>query len=690
MHAAVGCALDHTHTFALAAPSRSAHPSSALAHLHTMGVPGLWPALASAGVDRTLAELAWAHWDTPGGTHAPLRLGIDASLWLFHARKAQGGRNPALRALFFRLARLLRLPVVPVFVLDGAQRPAFKRDAAVYTGTHAIQAQFCAMLDAFRFPHWTAPGEAEAELAWMNRAGLLDAVLTDDVDALLFGARVVVRNHAWRDDDPIDGTDDDDDAIVRAAVYDTRRGTWALDADGMVLVAVLAGADYDTRGMLHCGVKTAVGLAEAGLGARLLRGFRDAYDSERDATRPSAAWTAHVAAWRVELCRELATNASGRLPRRMPKLASDVAPDFLCSAEARRVLASYVWPHTSERDPVRAADARRVCTGAPVDLGGLAAVVAAQFQWTSATLAQRFVRLVFPGVLVQELQRHAQTHDDARPEACTAASARPTRGAVATSPSKGRRTAPSPTTSPMREITAYFARVQAHSPPRARRSSRVLQAHATRTTSVGTEVRVSYDPGAYLAQLPGAAPADVQRVWVPERLLLAAGTPERAVYRTYEAQQRRKLASPSKKARAADQPALTAFFQVQKGGASAVRKEATCAGAQQDMAVRAGAGAGKGPRAVAPASSAAPVQAVPAEAASDVFGVVRAPPQRAPQHTTTAARPPAPPIAAPDTPDTSVEFVGMRAADVSGETSVSSVESPRALLLRVCRPSHIS
>lgn len=680
-----------------ATPSRSPRPRAALthpppsAHLHTMGVPGLWPALAGAGVDRTLAELAWAHWDGPGGTHAPLRLGIDASLWLFHARKAQGGRNPALRALFFRLARLLRLPVVPVFVLDGAHRPAFKRDAAVYTGTHAIQAQFCAMLDAFRFPHWTAPGEAEAELGWMNRVGLLDAVLTDDVDALLFGARVVVRNHAWRDDDPIDGTDDDDDdAIVRAAVYDTRCGTWALDADGMVLVAVLAGADYDTRGMLHCGVKTAVGLAEAGLGARLLRGFRDAYDAERDATHPSAAWTAHVAAWRVELCRELATNASGRLPRRMPKLASDVAPDFLCSAEARRVLASYVWPHTSERDPVRAADARRVCTGAPVDLGGLAAVVAAHFQWTSATLAQRFVRLVFPGVLVQELQRHAQTHDDARPEAYAAASARPTRGAVATSPSKGRRTAPSPTTSPMREITAYFARVQAHSPPRARRSSRVLQAHAKRTTSVGTEVRVSFDPGAYLAQLPGAASADVQRVWVPERLLLAAGTPERAVYRTYEAQQRRKLASPSKKARAADQPALTAFFQVEKGSASAGRKEAARAGTQQGMAVRAGVGAGKGSRSVAPAPSAAPVPAVPAEAASDVFGVVRAPPQRAPPRTTTAARPPASPVAAPETPDASVEFVGMRAADVSGETSVSSVESPRALLLRVCRPSHIS
>ncbi|WFC95753.1 hypothetical protein MBRA1_002407 [Malassezia brasiliensis] len=649
-----------------------------------MGVPGLWPALASAGVDRTLAELAWAHWDRPGGTHAPLRLGIDASLWLFHARKAQGGRNPALRALFFRLARLLRLPIVPVFVLDGAQRPAFKRDAAVYTGTHAIQTQFCEMLDAFRFPYWTAPGEAEAELAWMNRAGILDAVLTDDADALLFGAQVVVRNHAWRDDDPADDADDED-AVVRAAVYDTRLGTWALDTDGMVLVAMLSGADYDPRGMLHCGVKTAVGLAEAGLGARLLRGFRDAYDAERDATQLSAAWMAHAAAWRVELCRELATNASGRLPRRMPKLASDVAPDFLCSAEARRVLASYVWPHTSEHDPARAADARRLCTGGRVHLGNLAAVVAAHFHWTSATLAQRFVRLVFPGVLMQELQQYAQTHDEARPETCAAAAvARATRR-TATTPPKGRRTAPSPTASPVREITAYFARIQAHSPPQPRRRSCVLQAHATRTTSTGTEVRVSYDPSAYVAQLPGTASADVQRVWVPECLLLAAGTPERAVYRAYEAQQRRKLTSPSKKARAADQPALTAFFRVEK---PARRNEAVRVGAAQGKATCVGAQPGKELPAAVSEPSVAPVRPEPPKPPSDVFGDVRTPPHP-PRHIP-AARPPTSCVVAPSTPDTSVEFLGMRAADTSGETSVSSIESPRALLQRVCRPSYIS
>ena len=38
-----------------------------------------------------------------------------------------------------------------------------------------------------------APGEAEAELAQFNSMGLIDAVLTDDVDALVFGATCVLR-----------------------------------------------------------------------------------------------------------------------------------------------------------------------------------------------------------------------------------------------------------------------------------------------------------------------------------------------------------------------------------------------------------------------------------------------------------------------------------------------------------------
>jgi holliday junction resolvase YEN1 len=39
-----------------------------------------------------------------------------------------------------------------------------------------------------------APGEAEAELAHLNCIGAVDAVLTGDSDAFVFGAMTVIRD----------------------------------------------------------------------------------------------------------------------------------------------------------------------------------------------------------------------------------------------------------------------------------------------------------------------------------------------------------------------------------------------------------------------------------------------------------------------------------------------------------------
>ena len=38
-------------------------------------------------------------------------------------------------------------------------------------------------------------GEAEAELAFLNRIGVIDGVLTDDVDTFIFGANMVIRKY---------------------------------------------------------------------------------------------------------------------------------------------------------------------------------------------------------------------------------------------------------------------------------------------------------------------------------------------------------------------------------------------------------------------------------------------------------------------------------------------------------------
>ncbi|WFD32486.1 hypothetical protein MSPP1_003534 [Malassezia sp. CBS 17886] len=347
-----------------------------------MGVPGLWTELASVGSNTTLAAYAWTAW--PRGEDAPgtlLRVGVDATQWVYQAQKARGGVNPVLRTLFFRLARLLALPVHPVFVFDGPHRPPVKRGAAVYTGPHAITAPFCAFIEHFGFTHWTAPAEAEAELAWMNRARLVDVVLTDDVDALAFGALVVLRPRgrggAPADEGDQGGASDATPALpplrasspLRASrppgpapvplppvddslpvtLFDTRTTALPLTPDGMVLVAMLSGGDYCVHGVVHCGIKTAAALARAGHGATLIDAFRRTHTPSAVLTVDDA-WACAMARWRARLGTELAENTSGALGTRMPRLAASL-PGTLWTQDAdRRCLHNYIHPRTSSRD----------------------------------------------------------------------------------------------------------------------------------------------------------------------------------------------------------------------------------------------------------------------------------------------------------------------------------------------------
>lgn len=79
-----------------------------------------------------------------------MRVGIDASLWYQHAQFAKGGENPELRLLFFRVLNLLELPIIPLFVFDGRERPKMKRGSKMgKSGSHAMTAKLKSMLTVF-------------------------------------------------------------------------------------------------------------------------------------------------------------------------------------------------------------------------------------------------------------------------------------------------------------------------------------------------------------------------------------------------------------------------------------------------------------------------------------------------------------------------------------------------------------
>jgi Holliday junction resolvase YEN1 len=165
--------------------------------------------LRSAGEQRSLTHLAVIDGfqaNTCG--YRGFRVGIDASIWFFHAAYGKEGENPELRTLFFRCSRLLGMPFLPVFVFDGPKRPSVKRNKRISGNAHWLTNGMKNIIEAFGFEWKTvrrmlhcrsatntlqAPGEAEAELAFLNRAGFIDAVLSDDVDTFVFGATMVVR-----------------------------------------------------------------------------------------------------------------------------------------------------------------------------------------------------------------------------------------------------------------------------------------------------------------------------------------------------------------------------------------------------------------------------------------------------------------------------------------------------------------
>lgn len=99
----------------------------------------------------------------------------------------------------------------------------------------------------------------------MNREGTIDAILTDDVDAFLFGAETIIRMYVSRssvfgvfyctDVFSPRSVDFKDDKFKIYHAHDCAREV-RLSTTGMILVALLSGGDYDkvsavqTKGIL--------------------------------------------------------------------------------------------------------------------------------------------------------------------------------------------------------------------------------------------------------------------------------------------------------------------------------------------------------------------------------------------------------------------------------------------------------
>ncbi|EAU89583.2 hypothetical protein CC1G_02472 [Coprinopsis cinerea okayama7 len=233
-----------------------------------MGVKGLWELLRKNPGVKVTSLTDWFVNDAVArindSRNAPV-IGVDASTWIYEAQAAvmqaskhraawaRIGQPAIMKCILDRLLQLIKLPVAVVFVFDGNGRPQYKRGRKVKTKPHYLTGHFQAFIKAFGFHTHTAPGEAEAELAWLNLTGQIDYVLTSDVDVFIFGATSVIRR-------PLNKDNYDEVEIYHVPTLQAYERV-RLSRAGLIFIAIFGGGDYDPDGLKGFTVESAYMLA---------------------------------------------------------------------------------------------------------------------------------------------------------------------------------------------------------------------------------------------------------------------------------------------------------------------------------------------------------------------------------------------------------------------------------------------
>ncbi|ONM22955.1 Flap endonuclease GEN-like 1 [Zea mays] len=211
------------------------------------------------------------------------RVAVDLSFWVVSHTTAirarlPRARSPHLRTTFFRtLSLFAKMGAFPVFVVDGepsplksqaraarffrgsgmdlaalpvteaessaAAAPVKKRNAAF---TRAVE-ECVELLEYLGMPVLRANGEAEALCAQLNSEGHVDACITADSDAFLYGAKTVVKVLRSNCKEPFE--------CYHIADIESGLG---LKRKQMVAMALLIGSDHDLHGVPGFGLETAL------------------------------------------------------------------------------------------------------------------------------------------------------------------------------------------------------------------------------------------------------------------------------------------------------------------------------------------------------------------------------------------------------------------------------------------------
>ncbi len=205
---------------------------------------------------------------------------------------SHGNVTSHLTGLFYRTINLVDKGIRPVFVFDGKasalkaatqkKRHEIRTDAiqkheqalkegnleeAKKFGSRALRLDGKMIADAkelvslMGFPVIAAPGEGEAQVVHMMKEGRLDGCVSQDYDALLFGASTLYRNIGVTGKRKVPGkniyTDVDPEKIILHNVLESN----GITSEKLIWIGLLIGTDFNEK-FPKIGVKTALRLVK--------------------------------------------------------------------------------------------------------------------------------------------------------------------------------------------------------------------------------------------------------------------------------------------------------------------------------------------------------------------------------------------------------------------------------------------
>ncbi|KAF1941483.1 PIN domain-like protein [Clathrospora elynae] len=273
-----------------------------------MGHTALWDMIKHHEEAVPIAQLAEDHHRRHG---KPLRIAVDEADWRFNNltmaqvyiirdTSNEQASQGIEKAMFHRICRLLTLNMQLIFVFDSPGRPWKRGKREGGRVDYEERRILTEMLKGFGISYHEAPGEAEAECARLQVLGMVDAVWSQDSDCLMFGCTLwIYDDHIAKEKGNTDHSKENtrkNAKIARVVQARDMKEKHGLDREGLVLFAMLAGGDYDEKGLLQCGPSIALQAVKKGLGHSLC-----AARNQADCGR-----------WSAELAQFLQTTSRGR------------------------------------------------------------------------------------------------------------------------------------------------------------------------------------------------------------------------------------------------------------------------------------------------------------------------------------------------------------------------------------------